>query len=305
MAAGKLDKPISIAGVQFKNRLINAAYIHSKTLKDVETLAHSAAGAVLVGSISVKPRSPNPGQGYWLHKERIFSLNSFGLPNGGIPYFKKHLPAMVQAAHAQGKPLIANVVGFSKEDYAQLVPFVEQFGVDMIELNFGCPNVWDGGKQKRIISYHASLVEETLDAIAIQKPKTPITVKISPLPPDILNEVGAAIARSKIIQAVTTCNSYPNAAVTRGVVSKAESANVLAGFAGRALKPINLGIIRQLKTILPKRIHILATGGVYTANDVQDYLDAGAQLVQIASALTDEGVAVFDKILYQNASTLS
>jgi dihydroorotate dehydrogenase (fumarate) len=300
-AYGK-GKQVKIGGVQLGNVLMNAAYIHSKTLQDVEALASSAAGAMVVGSISVKPRGRNPGQGYWRHKERFFSLNSFGLPNGGIPYFAKNLPKMVRLAHENNKPLIANVVGFAKEDYAQLVPFVEQLGADMAELNFGCPNVWDGGKQKRIISYHASLVRDTLDAIAKQNPTIKISVKISPLPPDILQEVAAVVAESRIVHAVTACNSYPNAAITSGAQGAGGPSDVLAGLTGRALKPISLGVIRQLRAILPKRIDIIGAGGIYTANDVQDYLDAGAKSVQIASALTDDGLSVFDKILYQQSS---
>lgn len=278
---------------------MNAAYINSKTLQDVRALAESDSGAVLVGSISVKPRIRNPGPGYWLHKERFFSLNSFGLPNGGMPYFKKHLPQMIKLAHDNGKPLIANVVGFAKEDYVQLVPFVQDLGADMAELNFGCPNVWHKGQQERIVSYHASLVRETLAAIAKQKPTIKISVKISPLPPDILREVAAAIADSPIVHAVTACNSYPSSAVTRGAQWITGPSDILAGLAGRALKPISLGVVKQLRTLLPKRIDIIGAGGIYSANDVQDYLDAGAKAVQIASALTDEGTSVFEKILYQ------
>jgi len=53
---------------------------------------------------------------------------------------------------------------------------------------------------------------------------------------------------------------------------------------------------------LPKRIDIIGVGGIYSAKDVQDYLEAGAKAVQLASALTDEGVSVFEKILYQSSS---
>lgn len=297
-----MHKPVKIAGIKFANVLMNAAYINSKTLQDVKVLAESDSGAVLIGSVSVKPRQKNPGPGYWLHKERFFSLNSFGLPNGGMPYFEKHLPQMVKIARDNGKPLIANVVGFTKEDYVQLVPFVQRLGADMAELNFGCPNVWHDGQQERIVSYHASLVRETLDAIAKQKPTIKISVKISPLPPDILREVAGAIADSPIVQAVTACNSYPSSAVTRGAQWVNGPSDILAGLAGRALKPVSLGVVKQLRALLPDRIDIIGVGGIYTVNDVYDYLDAGAKAVQIASALTDEGLSVFEKILYQGDS---
>jgi dihydroorotate dehydrogenase (fumarate) len=295
------NSAVKIAGIRFSNRLMNGAYIGSKTIEDVEALANSAASAIVVGSISVKPRKQNSGQGYWLHKERFFSLNSYGLPNGGMPYFKTRLPKMVKIAHAHSKPLIANIVGFSNEEFAELVIFAENSGADMVELNFGCPNVWDHGKQKRIISYHPTLVHETLETIKKQKPAIKISVKISPLPPDILREVSQVITDSKIVQSVTATNSYPNAFITKGARGANEPSDVLAGLAGRALKPISVGVVKQLRELLPKRIAIIGVGGISTANDVEDYLMAGANAVQIASALKDDGLSVFEKILFQTS----
>lgn len=293
----KLNSSVKVAGIKLSNPLMNGAYINSKTLKDVETLAKSACGAIVVGSISVKPRKSNPGPGYWLHKEKFFSLNSFGMPNGGIPYFKKYLPEMVNIAHSANKPLIANLIGFSNEEFAILVTLAEKSGADMVELNLGCPNVWEKGHQERIISYHASLVKSTLDHIAKQNPKIKVCVKISPLPPDILQEVTKVIVGSEIVQIVTATNSYPNASITTGAQGKTGPSDALAGLAGRALKPISVGVVKQLRVLLPKHIDIIGCGGISSPNDVKDYLNAGAKAVQIATALQEEGPEIFEKIL--------
>ncbi len=293
-----LTSPVKIAGVTFGNVLMNGAYVGSKTLHDAKVLAASASGAVVIGSISVKPRKKNPGQNYWLHKENFFSLNSYGLPNGGLPYYKDTLSKIVDIAHKHDKPLVANVIGFSYAEFAQLVTMAEQSGADVVELNLGCPNVWDDGYQKRIISYHASLVADTLNRIKQQAVKVKIAVKISPLPPDILQEVARVIADSGIVHFVTATNSYPNATVTSGAQSSKASTNTeLVGLAGRALKPISLGVVKQLRALLPKRIAIIGVGGISTSTDVHDYLAAGASAVQIATALKDDGLDVFEKIL--------
>jgi len=294
---GDLNLPVRLAGVQLGNVLMNGAYIGSKTFKDVEALAGSAAGAVVVGSISIKPRKPNPGPGYWLHKDHFYSLNSYGLPNGGLIYFQDQLPKMVKLVHSHGKPFIANVVGFSDDEFVQLVRLADESGADMAELNLGCPNAWDGGKQKQIISYHASLVRSVLAAIAKQQPKIALSVKISPLPPDTLRDVAQVIASFDIVQAVTATNSYPNAAVTSDTGQGDGSGSVLAGLAGSALKPIGVGIVRQLRQLLPSRVAIIGCGGVGSARDVQDYLQAGASAVQIATALVEEGPGLFQKIM--------
>lgn len=297
----QFDASVRIAGVEFGNVLMNGAYIGSKTLEDVETLAQSGCGGIVVGSISVKPRKSNPGQGYWLHKERFYSLNSYGMPNGGLPYFRRNLPKMVEVAHAHSKPLIANLVGFSKEEFVQLIQLAQDSGADMAELNFGCPNVWDNGEQERIVSYHADLVKAILTAVSEQKPVIKLSVKISPLPPDILRDVARVIADSGIIQVVTATNSYPNASITTGTRGTQDQGIVLAGLTGRALKPISVGVVTQLRQLLPRRIDIIGCGGISSINDVKDYLSAGAKAVQIATTLVDDGPSVFAKLLYQSA----
>lgn len=291
----RLSSPVEIAGVRFANRLMNGAYIGSKTLADARLLAGSACGAVVVGSISLQPRRVNPGRGYWRHRQGIYALNSYGMPNGGLPYFTKHLPYMVRLAHLQGKPLIANLIGFAPHEFVELVAFAEACGVDMVELNFGCPNVWDGGRQKAILSYDAAQTKRTLALIAASKPIVPVTVKISPLPPHTLVEIAQVIAKSPIVRAVTATNSYPNASLSAG--TRFDDEEALAGLTGRALKPISLGVVKQLRGLLPDDIDIIGCGGISSIRDVRDYLAAGAKAVQLATALVENGTAVFEQLL--------
>jgi dihydroorotate dehydrogenase (fumarate) len=297
----KIDQSLSLSGIRLCNVLMNGAYIDSKTLEDIEDLAKSSCGAVVVGSISVKPREKNSGQGYWLHKEQFYSLNSYGLPNGGLPYFKEKLPLMVKIAHKYKKPLIVNLIGFSKEEFIELIKLAQDSNADMAELNFGCPNVWDNGQQKQIISYHPALISEILEHVKEYSPKIKLIVKISPLPPDILHDVAKIITDSGIVQAVTATNSYPNSSPTTGTGGVKKADFVLAGLAGRSLKPISIGVVRQLNEMLPKNIEIIGCGGIGSANDVNDYLNAGAKAVQVATALVEDGLSVFDKILFQSS----
>ncbi len=288
---------VSIAGLNLTAPIMNAACPKSKTFEDILELADSPIGAIVVGSITVKSRQQNVGKVYWRHHNGLFTLNSYGLPNGGMPYYEYQLPKMVDLAHEHGKLLIANVIGFSEDEFCQLIKLAQDSGADMAELNFGCPNVWEGSEQKRIISYHASLVRSMLAAIRAAKPSIKLSVKISPLPPDILAEVADAIAESGIIQAVTATNTFPNATAltTEGITIDPGAG--LAGLSGPALKPITLGIISQLKQLLPAGIDIIAAGGVSDFGDMADYLQAGAKAVQVASAFMAMGVGIFSRIL--------
>lgn len=292
-----IRKPMKLGGITLTNTLMNGAYIGSKTKEDIEILAKSSCGAIVVGSITVKPRNVNKDSGYWRHKENLYSLNSFGMPNGGYAYFKEQLPEMTVLAHRYNKPLIANIAGFNAEEFVMLAKLAQESDVDMLELNLGCPNVWDKGRQKQIASYHPAVIEQVLTAIRLSRISTKICIKLSPLPPDILHEVAKVIIDAKCVHAVTATNSYPNALLT---TESAKTSPPFAGLAGRALKPISLGVVKQLRKLLPKEIDIIGAGGISSFRDVIDYLQAGASAVQIATALVDEGPSVFDKIYFQS-----
>ncbi len=278
------------------NPLMNGAYIGSKTIEDMKLLIDSAAGAIVVGSISVKPRLANKGQRYWQHKGGMYALNSFGMPNRGMPYFEKALPKIVKMAHVKNKLVIANVVGFSKQEFVELIQLAERSGADIVELNFGCPNVWEKGQQKQILSYNPDLVREYLEFIRNTKPKIKIAVKISPLPPDALKALAVVMAESGVVDIVTATNSYPNTASSAGTNSHSAD---LAGLTGRALKPISLGVVKQLRDLLPKNIAIIGCGGISSVDDVRDYIKAGAEAVQVVTGLLDHGPAIFSKINQQ------
>jgi dihydroorotate dehydrogenase len=282
---------IEVAGLTLQNRVMNAAYIGSKSAEDLEILINARSGGVVVGSITTQPRTMNPGHGYWRHNEGFYSLNSYGMPNGGLGYYKNELPKIVKFAHTNDKPVIVNIAGFSDDEYMQLIELAQTSGADMVELNLGCPNVWKNGQQKSIMSYHPTLVKNLLGHIGKSKPHIKLAAKISPLPPDILREVAGVIIDSKIVNAVVATNSYPNAAISTGTKIKNEEG--FAGMTGRALKPISLGVVKQLYSQLPSNIDIIGCGGISSLNDVNDYLSAGAKAVQIATALIDEGPDIF------------
>lgn len=288
----------TVAGIELQNPLMNAAYIESKTREDINKLINSSCGAVVVGSITVKPREKNPGKGYWRHKDGLYSLNSFGMPNGGIEYFRKELPLIIKSAHCRNKPVIVNVAGFSNQEFLDLINLTKDSGADLVELNLGCPNVWHDGAQKSILSYHPKLVKELLDYIQDDVSGIRIALKISPLPPDTLRDVAKIIVDSGVVDVVVATNSYPNASISSG--TRIEDEDSLAGMTGRALKPISLGVVKQLSDLLPERIDIIGCGGISSVNDVNDYLSAGAKAVQIATALVDYGLETFDRLKMSN-----
>jgi dihydroorotate dehydrogenase (fumarate) len=285
-----------------------------KTVEDVAELARSAASAVVVGSVTERARAGNSGTVYYTGP--CYSLNALGLPNRGLTYYREHLPAMADLVHAAGKPLIVSIAGFNAAEYATVAHEVARCGVDLIELNLACPNVWDGGTQKRIACFDTGQTETICgrvgDALAAasaggtgRSPRSgpPYGVKISPFSdPTALADLAALIGRLSTgpggPRYVCAVNTLPNAFAVDGANRPVIDIE-LAGLGGAALKPVALGQVRQLRRLLPERVEIVGVGGVAAGRDVADFLHAGASAVQVATAFfnRDGNPGIFGEIL--------
>jgi dihydroorotate dehydrogenase (fumarate) len=301
---GRSARVTTLCGIELEHPVLNAAGT-CKTVEDVADLARSAVAAVTVGSITLAARTGNAGATY--HSGDGFSLNALGLPNRGLGYYRDHLAAMADLAHGAGKPLVLSIAGFSVEDYATVAQAAATTGVDLLELNLACPNVWDGGRQKRLACFDTGQTEAICAAVddALRATPVPYGVKISPFSdPEAL--AGLAETIGKVATAagpdagpryVCSSNTFPNA-LAYDHAGRAVIGVELAGLAGPALRPVALGQVRQLRQLLPSEIEIVGAGGVTTGRDVADFLRAGAAAVQVATAFFNrEGnPAVFGEI---------
>jgi dihydroorotate dehydrogenase (fumarate) len=295
-----------LASLELEHPLMNAAGT-CKTIEDVERFARSAVSAIVVGSVTCAPRPGNPGTTFWAGPS--YSLNSLGLPNQGIEYYQRHLPRMREISDEAGKPLVISLAGFTADEYAEMAGVV--IDADLIELNLACPNVWEGGQQKRLACFDLDQTERVCRAVdqAVRdagkhrgrRPR--FGVKISPFsdPTGLaalagrLKEIAAELDGLRFLVAVNTFpNGYALAGDGRHVIDVG-----LAGVSGQALKPIGLGQVKQLREILPPSIDLIGVGGITQGRDVHDYLDVGASAVQAATAYWNgnENPKVFSEIL--------
>ncbi|MCM3883795.1 dihydroorotate dehydrogenase [Frankia sp. R82] len=299
-----------LAGVELEHPVLNAAGT-CKSLRDVEAFARSAVAAIVVGSITLAPRAGNAGTVYW--PGAGFALNALGLPNRGLDVYAGQLGQMVEIAHDAGKPLIVSIAGFDVAEYRRLAEVVATTGVDLIEVNLACPNVWDGGSQKRIACFDpgqtaavCAQVGAALDALAADTGRgVPYGVKISPFSDPVALAALARVLGEAAVgpgpsgpSFVTAVNTFPNALAVDAAHRPVLTVE-LAGLSGPALKPIGLGQVRQLRRLLPDPVAIVGAGGVVTGRDVAEYLQAGAVAVQAATAFWNRGEdpSVFGEIL--------
>jgi dihydroorotate dehydrogenase (fumarate) len=273
----------SVAGVALEHPVVNAAGT-AKSLDDVTRLARSPVAAVTLGSITRAARDGNAGEVF--ASRPGYAVNALGMPNRGAAFYRDVLPEMAGVVHAAGKPLIVSVAGFSPEENGELAHLAADGGCDLVELNLGCPNVWDGGEQKRIMSFDPDLFARSLEAAA--GAGAPVGVKLSPLSdPVLLAEVAAAAAGAGA-RFVVSCNTFPNGLVLRDDGRPAIDVG-FGGVSGAAMKPVALGQVSQLCALLPDDVDVVGCGGVRTGRDVRDLLATGAVATGLATAFWDAG----------------
>ena len=295
-----------IGRLELVHPILNAAGT-CKTLEDFKKLVRTPLRAIMVGSITPEVRDGNPGSTFYSNQN--FSLNSVGLSNPGPVYYRDFLPQMVKIANAADKYVFVSVEGSMPAGYAILTELVFEWGVHFVELNLGCPNKWtNDGRQETIPSYDLAMLQEIIRvcemSLGFTKRKKRISVKLSPISdPVLLKKIADIINESKIICAVTTSNTLPNAfAYTDDGKPAIQSVTELGGMGGPALKPIALGQVKQLRGLLRDDIDIIGVGGIKTGKDVLDYLNAGASAVQIGTACFDKGPQIFSDVLTELAT---
>lgn len=282
-----------IGSVVVQSPYMNAACSVAKTHEDVAALCKTKIGVVLVGSITAEPRQGNP-EPRWFVGEG-YALNSFGMPNGGIEYYKTELPKMVKTVHKAGKKFALSVAGFSTNEYTLLALLADMAGVDFLELNFGCPNVSINGDQKPIVSFDVESIAEILTAVEAVT-QLPLLIKLSPYSnPGELKRVAATLAQHDTVAAVVTSNTFPNG--YESVEGNPVIASTYAGVSGAALRPIAVGQVRQFREALPDTIAVIGVGGVESKSDAEQFFAAGASIVQCATLIVRDGHKAIDRVV--------
>jgi len=201
-------------------------------------------------------------------------LNAIGLQNIGVEAFVK---AKLPVLQKYNTPVFVNVFGYCIEDYLEVIHRLEDVeGISAYELNISCPNVKKGGMQ---FGVSASAVQEVVGAARSAAAKRPLWVKLMPLVTDI-QEIARA-AESAGADALTIANTYPAMAIDVRA-GRSKIGNETGGLSGPAIKPITLRLVWEAQKVV--KIPIIGLGGVESAEDVLEYMAAGASAVQVGTA---------------------
>ncbi|MBQ5405533.1 MAG: dihydroorotate dehydrogenase [Oscillospiraceae bacterium] len=262
---------VSLCGIELDNPVIPASgtfgYGHEfAALYDINCL-----GSFSFKGTTLQPRFGNPVPR--IAEGNAGMLNAVGLQNPGVDaVISRELPKLREVFH---KPVIANVSGFSVDEYAQVCAKLDgEEQVGWLEVNISCPNVHGGGMSFGTDPKSAAEVTRAVRAVA----KKPVLVKLSPNVTDIVAIAKACEdAGADGLSLINTVMALRIDLKTRRPVL----ANVTGGLSGPAVFPLALRMVWQVSQAV--KIPVVGLGGVSSAEDVIEMLLAGATAVQVGA----------------------
>ena len=271
------DLSRELFGIQFQNPILLAAGTAGFGTELEGVLDLERLGGIVTKAVSREPRGGNPAPRVAEFPGGM--LNSVGLANPGVVRVRdEYLPRLT--SRLQRAKLLVNVVGFTPEEYGDVVGELDGMpGITAFELNLSCPNTRAGG-----IEFGAD--RASVHRIISQcrgRTRLPLIAKLSPVLPDIPGM--ALAARDAGADAISAVNTMPGLLFSTSRSLRLGNGN--GGVSGPGLLPIGIfAVSRIVERIGPTPV--IGVGGVRSAEDVRQYLAAGASLVALGTgALAD------------------
>ena len=267
---GKLS--VDLCGIKLDNPIIPASGTFGFGYEFADLYDINILGTFSVKGTTKDPRFGNP-------TPRIAEcpngmINAVGLQNPGVEkVISEELPKLKKCFN---KPVMANVSGFSIEDYAytcERLDACEQVG--WLEVNISCPNVHGGGMSFGTDPKAAAEVTKAVKAVT----KKPVKLKFSPNVTDIVAIAKACEdAGADGISLINTLLGMRIDLRTR----KPVIANKMGGFSGAAIFPVAVRMVYQVANAV--KVPVIGMGGVTSAEDVIEMMLAGATAVEVGAA---------------------
>lgn len=260
-----------LPGLSLKNPIMPASGCFGFGKEYAKLYDLSQLGAIMIKATTPETRLGNPTPR--VAETPSGMLNAIGLQNPGL---KKVLENELTWLEQYEVPIIANVAGYTTEDYVTVAEAISQApNVHALELNISCPNVKQGG----ITFGTEPLIAEELTKAVKAVSAVPVYVKLSPNVTDI-GEIAKAVEAGGA-DGITMINTLLGLRLDTKT-GRPVIANVTGGLSGPAIKPVALRMVYDVaqKVSIP----IIGMGGISNIDDVVDFLSAGASAVAIGTA---------------------
>ena len=263
---------VNLCGIELDNPVIPASGTFGYGYEFAELYDINCLGTFSFKGTTRDPRFGNPTPR--IAECTAGMINAVGLQNPGVDaVIQKELPKLKQCFQ---KPVMANVSGFSIEDYAYTCEKLDaQEQVGWLEVNISCPNVHGGGMSFGTSPQAAAEVTKAVKAVTTK----PVIIKLSPNVTDIVSIAKACEdAGANGISLINTLLGMRIDLNRRRPVI----ANTMGGFSGSAIFPVAVRMVYQVAKAVS--IPVVGMGGVSSAEDVIEMMMAGATAVEIGAA---------------------
>ena len=267
-----MDTRVTLCGIELDNPVIPASGTFGYGYEFAELYDINQLGTFSFKGTTKEPRFGNP-------TPRIAEcpggmINAVGLQNPGVEaVIARELPRLKEVFH---KPVMANVSGFSVEDYAYTCQRLDKEDqVGWLEVNVSCPNVHGGGMSFGTQPEAAAEVTRAVKAVTTK----PVIIKLSPNVTDIVSIARACEgAGADGISLINTMLGMRIDLRRR----KPVIANTMGGYSGPGIFPVAVRMVYQVANAV--KIPVIGMGGVQSAEDVLEMMLAGATAVEVGAA---------------------
>ncbi|MGG0029452.1 dihydroorotate dehydrogenase [Bacillus safensis subsp. osmophilus] len=262
---------VELPGLSLKNPIIPASGCFGFGREFASLYDLSVLGGIMIKATTLEPRFGNPTPR--VAETGAGMLNAIGLQNPGLKgVLENELPWLEQF----DTPIIANVAGSQVDDYVEVAKQISQAkNVHALELNISCPNVKTGGIAFGTDSNMAASLTKAVKEVS----SVPVYVKLSPNVANIV-EIAQAIEAAGA-DGLTMINTLIGMRLDLKT-GKPILANKTGGLSGPAVKPVAVRMVHEVSQAVS--IPIIGMGGVQSAEDVLEFLLAGASAVAVGTA---------------------
>jgi len=266
-----MDLSVALGSLTLPNPLIAASGCFGYGVEYGDVVDLSTLGGVAVKGLFLAAREGHPPQR--IVETPAGMLNAIGLQGIGVHRFiRERLPEL----RDRRAIVFVNICGTTLDEYVELARILSDAdGVAALELNISCPNIKEGG-----ITFGCSLTGTYEVVSAVRKVTTlPVIPKLTPNVTDVSSFARAAEdAGADAISLVNTFLAMAIDVETR----RPKLTNIVGGLSGPAIRPIAVRMVYECRRAV--KLPIVGMGGIATAEDVLEFLIAGANAVQVGTA---------------------
>lgn len=267
-----VDLKTTLCGITMDNPVIPASGTFGFGYEFAELYDINCLGTFSFKGTTREPRFGNPLPRIAECNDGM--INAVGLQNPGVDaVIAKEMPKL---AACFNKPVMANVSGFSIDEYTEVVQKLDsQEQIGWFEVNISCPNVHGGGMAFGTTTEGAAAVTKAVRQVT----KKPLIIKLSPNVTNIVDIAKACEAEGA--DGISLINTLLGMRIDLKT-KKPVIANKMGGFSGHAILPVALRMVYQVYEACD--IPVVGMGGVQTAEEVVEMMLAGATAVEVGAA---------------------